>query len=78
MNLCLTAERKPGMRLSRPWWEKTALDILGIRAGYESSEGGGETGTEESEGEGEYDRGRQSRGSDMIEEPETFQRRSGG
>ena len=33
MYLCLTAERKPGMCLSRKWWEKPALDIVGIRVG---------------------------------------------
>ena len=29
----MVAERKPLLRLSRRWWEQTALDILGIRAG---------------------------------------------
>ena len=41
MDLCLAAERKSEMRLSRRWWEKLALDILEIRAGYEAAEGGG-------------------------------------
>ena len=33
MDLCLAAERKPVMRLSRQWWDQPALDIMGIRAG---------------------------------------------
>ena len=41
MDLCLAAEQKLGMRLSRPCQEKPALDILGIRAGYAEVEGGG-------------------------------------
>ena len=53
MDLCLAAEQKPGMRLSMRWWENTALDILGNRAGYAAAEGGEETGAEESESEGE-------------------------
>ena len=32
MELCLAAERNPGMRLSRQWWYQPALDIMGIRA----------------------------------------------
>ena len=38
MNLCLLAERKPGMRLSRRWWEQPTPDILGIRAGHAAVE----------------------------------------
>ena len=41
MDLCLAAERKPGLQLSRLWWEQPAMDILGIRAGYASAEVGG-------------------------------------
>ena len=41
MDLCLAAEQKLGIRLSRPCQEKPALDILGIRAGYAEVEGGG-------------------------------------
>ena len=41
MDLCLAAEQKPGMRLSRRWWEYPALDIMGIRAGQVDVEGGG-------------------------------------
>ena len=53
MDLCLAAEHRPGLRLSRQWWEQPAMDILGIRAGHSEAEGGKETETEESEGEGE-------------------------
>ena len=45
MDLCLAAERKPGMCLSRQWWEQLALDIQRIRAGHAEAEGGEETGT---------------------------------
>ena len=31
MDLFLAAQGKLGMCLSRKWWEKTALDILGIK-----------------------------------------------
>ena len=41
MDLCLVAERKPGMRLYRRWWEHPALDIMGFRAGQVAAEGGG-------------------------------------
>ena len=53
MDLCLASERKPGLRLSMKWWEQPDLDILGIRAGNAVAEVGGETGMEESEGEGD-------------------------
>ena len=53
MDLCLAAEHKTGLHLYRRWWEQPVLDILGIRAGNAAAEGGGEMGTEESEGEGE-------------------------
>ena len=33
MDLCLAAERRPGMQLSWRWWENPDLYILGIRAG---------------------------------------------
>ena len=49
MDLCLAAEQIPGLRLSRRWWEHTALDIIGIRAGHAAAEVGVDTGTEESE-----------------------------
>ena len=39
MDLCLEAERTPGMRLSRKWWEQPSLDIMGIRAGQVAGEG---------------------------------------
>ena len=32
IDLCLEAERNPGMRLSRRWWEQPSLDIIGIGA----------------------------------------------
>ena len=51
MDLCLETEQKPGMCLSRRWWEHPPLDILGIRAGRAAAEGGEETGTEKMEGE---------------------------
>ena len=41
MDLCLAAERKPVIRLSRKWWEHPALDIMVIRAGQVAAEGGG-------------------------------------
>ena len=41
MDLCLAAEKNPGMCLSRLWWDQPALDILGIRAGHVAIEGGG-------------------------------------
>ena len=46
MDLCLAADRNPGLHLSRQWWDQPALDILGIRAGHAKAEGGEETGTE--------------------------------
>ena len=52
-DLCMVAERKTGLKLSRRWWEQYALDNLGIRAGHAAAEGGEKTGTEESEVEGE-------------------------
>ena len=56
MDLCLAAEQNPGLRLSRQWWEQPTLYTLGIRAVHVVAKGGEETGTEESEGEGEWDR----------------------
>ena len=50
--LCLVAEWKPELHIYMQWWEHTALYILG-KAGHASEEEGGETGTEESEGNGE-------------------------
>ena len=41
MDLCLEAERKLGLRLSRQCWEHPTLDILGIRAVQAEKEGGG-------------------------------------
>ena len=52
MNLCLTAEQKPGMRLSMQWWEQPALGITGIRAGKAAVKGGEKTGVEKSKAEG--------------------------
>ena len=52
MDLCLAAERKPGLCLSMQWWDQLAMDILGIRVGHSAAEGEEETGMEESEGEG--------------------------
>ena len=46
MDLCLSAERKPGMCLSRRWWEHPAMDILEIRAGNAAAEGGEDMGAE--------------------------------
>ena len=54
MDLCMAAEQKPGLRMSRQLWEHPALDSIGIREGHIASEV--EIGREELEGEGEYDR----------------------
>ena len=40
MELCLEAERKPGMRIYRKWWENPDLDIMYISMGKVSAEGG--------------------------------------
>ena len=40
MDFCLAAEWKPGLKISRQWWENTALDILGIRAWHTALEVG--------------------------------------
>ena len=39
IDFCLAVERKPGMRLSRRWWENPALDITRIKAGQAAAEG---------------------------------------
>ena len=39
MEFCLAAERNPGLRLSRQWWEQPTLDILGIRVEHAEAEG---------------------------------------
>ena len=57
MDLCLAVEQKQVMRLSRQWWEQPTLYTMGIRAVHVAAKGGEETGTEKSEGEGEWDRG---------------------
>ena len=44
MYLCLVAEQKLGIHLSRRWWEQPALNIMGIRAGQVAIEGREETG----------------------------------
>ena len=38
MDLCLAADRKPGLKLSRRWWEQPTMDILGIRVEHAESE----------------------------------------
>ena len=38
MDFFLVAERDPGLRLSRRWWDQPALGILGIRSGQAASE----------------------------------------
>ena len=53
MELCLAAEPNTGLQLSRRWWDQTALDILGIRAGNVAAEVQGDMRKEESEKEGE-------------------------
>ena len=53
MDFCLAAERKPVLRLSRKWWEKTDLDIPGISVGHVAAEVETHKWTEEMEGEGE-------------------------
>ena len=40
MELCLVAERKPGLHLSRRWWEQPALDTPGIILGNGAEEEG--------------------------------------
>ena len=40
MDLCLAAERKPGLHLSRRWWEQPALVTPGIILGHEAEEEG--------------------------------------
>ena len=52
-NLCLALEQNPGICLSMQWWDQTALDIIGIKAGQADVEGGEDTGGEASELEGE-------------------------
>ena len=41
MDMCLEAERKPGLRLSSQWWEYPAIEILRIRVGHAAAEVGG-------------------------------------
>ena len=41
MEFSLTADQKPGLRLSRIWWEQPTLDILGIMVGHAAAEGRG-------------------------------------
>ena len=38
----MAEEKKPGLQLSRRWWEQPTLDILGIREGYTAAEMGEE------------------------------------
>ena len=52
MDLCLAAERNPGLRLYRRWWYQPALDILGIRGGHAEAEGGGGDGDGRTGGRG--------------------------
>ena len=39
MDLCLAEEQKPGMQISRRWWEQHAMYILGMRAGHAEVKG---------------------------------------
>ena len=55
MELCLESERKPGLCLSKRWWEKTALDDLWIRSGHAAAEVGGYMRMEKSNGDGDGD-----------------------
>ena len=41
MDLCLAAERKTVMCLSRRWWEQPTLNIMGISVWQLAAEGGG-------------------------------------
>ena len=51
MDLCLAAERRPGIRLSWRWLEHPTIDILGIRVAHTELDMGEDTGTEDLEGE---------------------------
>ena len=53
MDLYLAVEQRLGMRLLHRWWDQTALDSIGIKAGHVESDTEEETGTEELEGERE-------------------------
>ena len=55
MDLWLAAERNPGMRLSRRWWEQPTLDIMGIRERQVDTEEREETGLGELESDSEGD-----------------------
>ena len=50
MDLCLTAEQRPGPRVAMQWWEQEGMDLEGMRTAAreaEQTEGGEETdGTE--------------------------------
>ena len=51
MDLCLAAEQRPVMQLSRRWWDQPPMYVLGIRAGRAAEEMGEKRGMEELEGE---------------------------
>ena len=38
MDLCLTAEWRPGQRVSNHWWQHNMVDVEGIRTAYWEAE----------------------------------------
>ena len=39
MELCLTAERRPGKSISNRWWEQDGVDVEGMRTAAREAEG---------------------------------------
>ena len=38
MDLCLAAERRPGPKISKRWWEQDRLDVNGMRTAAREAE----------------------------------------
>ena len=56
MDLCLAAERRPGPRVSKRWWEQDGVDVEGMQTAAEEAEWTeGEEETDETETETERD-----------------------
>ena len=52
VDLCLAAERMPGSRVTKQWWDQDGLDVEGMRTATqeaERTEGGEETDRAETE-----------------------------